>query len=107
MIYQNFYIKVPVTMLEVPIPLSTFLKEDGSYMTIPEYLEGIGHTVERFSSDGFFIKGFGFNFDGLKELEAELGGFGLTIGTNVWILSPVEVQEELSKDIWSVVDELA
>lgn len=101
MIYQNFYIKAPVAMLEVPLPLSTFLKDDGSYMAIPEYLEGIGHTVERFSSDGFFIKGFGFNFDGLKELEAKLGEFGLTIGTNVWILSPVEVQEELSKNEWN------
>jgi hypothetical protein len=100
MMYQNFYIKAPVAMLEIPLPLSTFLKEDGSHMTIPEYLEGICHTVERFSSDGFFIKGFGFNFDGLKELESRLSDFGLIIGTNVWILSPVEVLEELEKDIW-------
>lgn len=101
MIYQNFYIKAPVALLEVPLPLSTFLKEDGSYMTVPEYLNGIGHTVERFSSDGFFIKGFGFNFDGLKELELKLGDFGLVVGENIWILSPHEVQEELMKEEWN------
>lgn len=101
MIYQNFYIKAPVALLEVPLPLSTFLKEDGNYMTIPEYLDGIGHTVERFSSDGFFIKGFGFNFEGLKELEAKVSAFGLELGTSICILSPVEVLEELAKAEWN------
>lgn len=107
-IYQNFYIKAPVQILEVPLPLNEFIKKDeegntveGEYYTIPEYLATIGHTVDRYSSDGFFIKGFGFNFDGLKELESKLGDFGLTIGTNIWILSPSEVQEELAKEEWN------
>ena len=105
MIYENFYIKAPKELLEVPLPLSMFKKEDDSYMNIVEYLATIGHTVDRFRTDGFFLKGFGFNFDGLKELETKASDFGLTIGTNLWILSPVEVYEELSKPEWNPVVE--
>ena len=99
-LYQNFYIKAPKEMLSVPLPLSMFKKEDDIYMTIVEYLSTIGHTVDRFSSDGFFLKGFGFNYQGLKELESKVSEFGLEIEKNIWILSPVEVYEELEKDIW-------
>ena len=99
-IYQNFYIKAPKEMLDVPLPLSMFKKEDSSYMTITEYLANIGHTVDRFSTDGFFLKGFAFNYQGLKELENKVSEFGLEIEKNIWILSPVEVYEELEKDIW-------
>ena len=105
MIYENFYIKAPKELLEVPLPLSMFKKEDDSYMNIVEYLATIGHTVDRFSTDGYFIKGFGFNYDGLRELENKAGEFGLEIGINMWILSPVEVHEELSKPEWNPVVE--
>ena len=74
-LYQNFYIKAPKEMLSVPLPLSMFKKEDDSYMTILEYLATLGHTVEQFSSDGYFLKGFGFNYQGLKELENKVGEF--------------------------------
>ena len=99
-LYQNFYIKASKELLNVPLPLSMFKKEDDSYMTVVEYLSTIGHTVDRFSSDGFFLKGFGFNYQGLKELESKLKDYGLEVGKNIWILSPVEVHEELEKDIW-------
>lgn len=101
MIHENFYIKAPKELLEVPLPLSMFKKEDNSYMNIVEYLATIGHNVDRFSTDGFFLKGFGFNFDGLKELETKTSDFGLEIGTNLWILSPAEVYDELSKPEWN------
>lgn len=100
-IYHNFYIKAPITLLEVPIPLEDFKNEDGSYKTIPEYLTEINHTVDRFSSDGYFLKGFSFNYKGLKELESRVGEFGLEIGTNLFILTFNEVQEELQKRIWN------
>ena len=97
-VYHNFYIKAPVELLEVPLPLEDFKNEDGSYKTIPEYLADIGHTVDRFSTDGYFLKGFSFNYKGLKELESKLGEFGLEIGKNIFILSFNEAQEELQKD---------
>lgn len=100
-IYHNFYIKAPITLLEVPLPLEDFKNEDGSYKTIPEYLAEINHTVDRFSSDGYFLKGFSFNYKGLKELEGRVGEFGLEIGTNLFILTFNEVQEELQKGIWN------
>lgn len=100
-IYHNFYIKAPVQLLEVPLPLEDFKNEDGNYKTIPEYLAEINHTVDRFSSDGYFLKGFSFNYKGLKELETKVGEFGLGIGKNIFILSFNEAQEELQKDEWN------
>ena len=109
MIYHNFYIKAKVELLEVPLPLKAFMKlsDDGvaldpvEYMTIPEYLKTINHTVDRISSDGYFIKGFGFNLAGLDELRSKFVDFGLTLGENVFILSPGEIGEELAKPEWS------
>lgn len=108
LIYQNFFIKAPVQMLGVSLPLNEFIKKDeegntveGEYYTIPEYLATIGHTVDRYSTDGYFIKGFAFNFEGLKELEVKVSAFGLELGTSIWILSPVEVLEELAKVEWN------
>ena len=100
-IYHNFYIKAPTQLLEVPLPLEDFKNEDGSYKTITEYLAEINHTVDRFSTDGYFLKGFSFNYKGLKELESKLGEFGLEIGTNIFVLSFNEVQEELQKEEWN------
>ena len=100
-IYHNFYIKAPIQLLEVPLPLEDFKNEDGSFKTIPEYLAEIGHTVDRFSTDGYFLKGFSFNYKGLKELETKVGEFGLEIGKNIFILSFNEAQEELQKDEWN------
>ena len=57
--------------------------------------------VARFSSDGYFLKGFSFNYRGLKELENKLSEFGLEIGKNIFILSFNEAQEELQKDEWN------
>ena len=50
---------------------------------------------------GFFLKGFSFNYKGLKEFESKLGEFGLEIGMNIFILSFNEVQEELQKEEWN------
>lgn len=100
-IYHNFYIKAPVQLLEVPLPLEDFKKEDGSYKTIPEYLAEIGHTVERFSTDGYFLKGFSFNYQGLKEVESKVGELGLEIDRNIFILTFNEAQEELQKEEWN------
>ena len=99
--YQNFYIKAPTTLLEVSLPLEDFKNEDGSYKTIHEYLTEINNTVDRFSSDGYFLKGFSFNYKGLKELENKVGEFGLEIGKSIFILSFNEAQEELQKEIWN------
>lgn len=104
MIYENFFIKAKKELLTQRLPLEQFKKEDGNYMTIPEYLATFNHTVERFSTDGYFLKGFGFNYKGLKEFESKLASFGLEIDRNIWILSPAEVQEELKKDIWNTLD---
>ena len=100
-IYHNFYIKAPVQLLDVPLPLEDFKNEDGSFKTIPEYLAEIGHTVDRFSTDGYFLKGFNFNYKGLKELESKVGGFGLEIGKNIFILTFNEAHEELLKEEWN------
>ena len=100
-IYHNFYIKAPIQLLEVPLPLEDFKNEDGSFKTIPEYLAEINHTIDRFSIDGFFLKGFGFNYQGLKEFESKLGEFGLEIGNNIFVLSLNEAQEELQKEEWN------
>lgn len=100
-IYHNFYVKAPIQLLEVPLPLEDFKNEDGSYKTIPEYLAEINHTVARFSSDGYFLKGFSFNYKGLKELEGRVGELGLEIGTNLFILTFNEAQEELMKEEWN------
>ena len=100
-IYHNFYIKAPIQLLEVPLPLEDFKNEDGSFKTIPEYLAEINHTIDRFSTDGFFLKGFGFNYQGLKELESKVSAFGLEIETNIFILSLNEAQEELQKEEWN------
>ena len=99
--YHNFYIKAPVQLLEVPLPLEDFKNEDGSFKTIPEYLAEINHTVDRFSTDGYFIKGFSFNYKELKELESKMGEFGLEIDRNIFILTFNEAQEELQKEEWN------
>ena len=107
MVFENFFIKAKVEVLSLPLPLQSFQKTDdtgavivGEYYTIPEYLATFNHTVERYSNDGYFIKGFGFNLTGIDELRAKLGVFGLELGTNIWILSPAEVQDELKKPEW-------
>jgi len=106
MIFNNFYIKANVELLEVPLPLEAFKKEDGSYYTIPEYLSTYGHTVTRFSNDGsMFIKGFGFTYKGIQELTGKLADFGLVVDQNFWVLSPEEVAEELKLPIWNSIDE--
>ena len=106
MIYENFYIKANVELLEVPLPLEAFKKEDGSYYTIPEYLSTYGHTVTRFSNDKtMFIKGFGFTFKGIQEMTTKLADFGLEVDVNFWILSPAEVVEELKQPMWNSIDE--
>ena len=99
--YHNFYIKALVQLLEVPLPLEDFKNEDGSFKTIPEYLAEINHTVDRISTDGYFLKGFSFNYKVLKEFESKLGEFGLEIGNNIFVLSFNEVQEELQKEEWN------
>lgn len=101
MTYENFYIKAPIQLLDKPLSLETFKNENGSYKTINEYLADRNHSVKRFSTDGYFIKGFGFNIDGLDELRSKLPNYGLIEKENFWILSPVEVQEELQKEIWT------
>jgi len=102
MIFENFYVKAKVEMLKVPLPLSAFLKPNTTdkYYTIPEYLATLNHTVERFSNDGYFIKGFGFNIAGLDELRTKFSAYGMTFGVDVFILSPKEVQDELALPEW-------
>ena len=115
-IYENFYIKAPVAMLEAPLPLNGFKKKDengveldpAEYMTIPEYLSTFNHTVERFTNDGaYFLKGFGFNLVGIDELRGKLMDFGLELDTNIWILSPAEVRDELAKPEWQAEEPAA
>ena len=104
MIYQNFYIQAPIGMLEVPLPLVAFLKPDtiDEYYTIPEYLATMNQTVERYSNDGvYFLKGFGFNIDGLDELRLLLPDWGLTENVNFFIYSHPEALEELAKPEWN------
>jgi len=104
MIFNNFYIKAPVGMLEIPIELTAFDKGDGTYYTIPEYLATYNHTVDRFTTDGtMFLKGFGFTIKVLDELRAKLADYGLTEDTNFFILSQPEAVEELSKPEWQEV----
>jgi len=112
MIYENFYIKAPVQLLGVPLPLKEFIKTDEQgqpldpveYMTIPEYLATFNHKVTRFNNGKtFFIKGFGFNLSGLDELRTKLADFNLELGADIWILSPAEVQDELKKPEWQEI----
>lgn len=50
--YDNFYIKEPIEMLGVPIPLPDFLNGE-EYMTIPEYLiKNSKSEVKYFTLDG-------------------------------------------------------
>lgn len=103
-IYHNFWVKAPVELLEVPLTLTDFKKEDGSYMTVVEYQAGLGHTIDRISTDGYFIKGFSFNYKGLKELEDKASQFGLEIGKNLFIFTINEVQKELEKTEWNKLE---
>ena len=107
MVFENFFIKAKVEVLGLPLPLQSFQKTDdtgavivGEYYTIPEYLATFNHTVERYSNDGYFIKGFGFNIQGLDEMRTKFANFGMTFDVDVFILSPVEVLEELAKPEW-------
>ena len=107
MIFNNFYIKAYVELLEVPLPLEAFKKEDGSYYTIPEYLATYGHTVTRYSNDKtMFIKGFGFDFDTIEELIKKLPDFGLVRGENIWIFSEPEVKIELQEPMWNKAEDI-
>lgn len=109
--YANIGIKAKVEMLNIPLDLDSFqpetiegVEQERVLMTIPEFLLTLPspHTVERFSTDGYFFKMFPFNRQGLKELEAKFAEFGLVEGENVFILlSPNEIAEELAKDIWN------
>lgn len=103
-IYHNFWVKAPVELLNIPLPLEDFKKEDNSYMTIIEYQAALGHTVDRVSTDGYFIKGFSFNHKGLKELEDKASQFGLEIGKNLFIYTISEVQKELEKKEWNILE---
>ncbi|MCF6330305.1 MAG: hypothetical protein L3I99_02000 [Sulfurimonas sp.] len=109
MIWQNFYIKAKVSMLEIPLPLNEFKKRNGDgdiiepvvYHTIPSYLATFNHTVSRFSKDGYFMKGFGFNVAGLDELRDKFSDYGLEFNKDVFIFSLPEALEELKKSEWS------
>lgn len=100
--YHNFYIKGKIEILDKQLPISDFLdiEEDNINETIPQYLERVNHTIERFSDDGFFIKGFGFKYEGLKRLEEELSLLGFSINSDYWILSEKEVLKELELTSW-------
>lgn len=106
--YENFYIKAPVGMLGIPLPLVAFEKPIDNtdverHYTIPEYLAVSGHTVKRFSNDGvFFLKGFGFNIAGLDEMRVKLGDYGMIENTNFFILSHPEAIEELATANWTI-----
>lgn len=98
---DTFYVKAPQELLYITIPLSMFSNNTGSYFTIPEYLNSLGKPeVTNFSKDGYFLKGFNFNLDGLDELRNNLSVFNLELNTNFWIMSQVEAKEELLKDNW-------
>ena len=56
--------------------------------------------VTHFSQDGYFLKGFNFNLDGLDELRNNLSMFNLESNTNFWIMSPAEAKDELTKIEW-------
>ena len=100
--YDNFYVKAPIELLNVSIPISDFAKQDCSYMTITEYLSSKGKRITYInSSNTLFIQGFTFNLDGLDELRNKLSEFKLELGLNIWILSPNEAREELSKEEWN------
>ena len=99
-IIQNFYIKAPVVLLDQPFNLGVFKKDDGTYMTINEYLISLNQTVERFSTDGYFLKGFGFSFAALMEIQNMLPNAGLTLDVDFFILNENEALEELTKPIW-------
>ena len=106
-IYQNFYIKSPVEMLDIPLPLEAFLKpadntDTERYYTINEYLASINQTIERWTNDGvYFLKGFGFDIDSLDELRLLLPDYGLEEKVNFFIVSPGQVGVELAKPEWN------
>lgn len=98
---DTFYVKAPQELLYAPIPLSMFTNNSDGYFTIPEYLNSLGKPeVTYFSQDGYFLKGFNFNLDGLDELRNNLSMFNLELNTNFWIMSPAEAKDELTKIEW-------
>jgi len=102
-IIQNFYIVAPVALLDQPFNLAVFKNQDSTYMSINTYLANINQTVERFSQDGFFLKGFGFDFATLKEVELLLPSIGLTLDTDFFILNENEALKELETLRWQEV----
>jgi len=98
---ENFYIKAPVELLTQPIELEYFRRDDGSYMTIPEYLRQLGHEQPRTTLDGkYFIQGFEFTLPALDTVLQKAKQYGLTLDENFWILSPSEANKEVQKPEW-------
>lgn len=98
--FQNFYLKGKVELLDLPIGLPGFEKEDGTYMNVVEYLQTQNHTIERFSSDGFFLKGFGMSVDFIDALREFLSNKGFVYKVDYFLITEASVHEELAKDIW-------
>ena len=102
---ENLYLVAPSAMLDTPLPLNSFLKEDGTYHSITSYLATYNHTVERFSTDGtMFIKGFNWTMSTVDEVRAKCGDFNLVYGDTLLILNHDESMELLSTVDWKKED---
>ena len=99
---MKIYIKLPIALLDVPIQSDTFKQVDMddvvTYLSIREYVKRTNHTVSNFSTDGYFIKGFGADL--LEEVHAYLDGSGM----DFTLMNIGEVHEEMKKSQWRVAE---
>ena len=98
---ENLYLVAPIAILDTPLPLNSFLKEDGTYHSINSYLATYNHTVERFSTDEtMFIKGLNWTMDTVDEVRSKCGDFGLVYGDTLLILNHDESMALLDTVEW-------
>jgi len=107
---ENMYLVAPAAMLDTPLPLETWEKVDENgvmldpveYHTVRSYVAQFGNTVDRFSLDGtLFMKGFNWTVHKIDEVRNKAGNFGLTYGTDLFILNHDEAMEMLATPAWT------
>jgi len=103
---ENLYLMGPTAMLDVPMPITGWEKNDImpiEYYSINEYVASYGHTIEQFNTDGsLFVKGFNWTVDKIDEARALCEASDeLTYGENVRILNHNETMELLASDAWN------
>jgi len=104
---ENSYLVAPTAILDIPIPLESWVKPDGTFQTINENISAKGHTIKQFSGNKLmFAKGFNWTFAIMKEVEEKSKAFGLDFDVNVFILNHDELIDMIHSKAWLKTDEL-